>query len=97
MTYRDTIRETMRAEMLRDERVVLLGEEISDPFGGPFKTEAGLQTQFGRERVRETPISETAIMGTCLGLALGGMRPIADMLLCDFTLTGMDQIVNQIA
>jgi len=96
-TYRDAIREALREEMGRDERVFLLGEDIADPFGGPYKVTLGLSTEFGTSRVRNTPITESAMIGCALGAALTGMRPVAELSYIDFTTCAMDQICNQAA
>jgi pyruvate/2-oxoglutarate/acetoin dehydrogenase E1 component len=79
-----------------DERVVILGEDIADPYGGAFKVTRGLTTRFP-ERVRSTPISESAIAGISAGLALAGYRPIAEIMFGDFVTLAFDQIVNHIA
>src|SRR3990170_4147318 len=97
ITYRDAVKEALREEMARDDKVFLLGEEIADPFGGSYKVTLGLSTEFGAERVRNTPISEAAIIGAAVGSALTGMRPVAEIMYIDFTTTGMDQIINQAA
>lgn len=96
ITYRDAIKEALREEMVRDERVFLLGEDIAE-FGGSYKVTQGLVVEFGRERVRNTPISEGAIVGAALGAALMGMRPVAEIMYIDFMGLAMDQIVNQAA
>jgi pyruvate/2-oxoglutarate/acetoin dehydrogenase E1 component len=95
-TYREALREGLQEEMRRDERVFLLGEDIAE-FGGTYKVTEGLLAEFGPERVRNTPISETAIVGAALGAALLGMRPVAELMYIDFSAVAMDQIVNQIA
>lgn len=85
----------VRREMAADPRVVVLGEDVGR--GGIFGQYAGLQTQFGPQRVIDTPISEAAIMGAGVGMALAGMRPVVEMRVVDFALCGMDEIVNQAA
>lgn len=97
MTYREAVHEALREEMRQDERVILLGEDIADPFGGPYKVTLGLSSEFGTERVRNTPISESAMVGCALGAALTGMRPVAELSYIDFTTCAMDQICNQAA
>jgi len=82
--------------MTRDERVFLLGEDIGE-FGGSYKVTEGLLAEFGSERVRNTPISEGAIVGAALGAALMGMRPVAEIMYIDFLGLAMDQLVNQAA
>lgn len=96
ITYRDAVREALREEMARDARVFLLGEDIAE-FGGSYKATEGLLAEFGRDRVRNTPISEAAIVGAALGAALMGMRPVAEIMYFDFIGLAMDQIVNQAA
>jgi len=96
ISYRDAIREALREEMLRDDRVFIMGEDVG-AFGGAFRLTEGLYDEFGPERVRDTPITEAAIMGSALGAALTGMRPVAEIMFVDFILAGMDQLVNQIA
>jgi pyruvate dehydrogenase E1 component beta subunit len=96
ITYRQALLEALREEMQRDESVFLLGEDIAE-FGGSYKVTAGLLDEFGPERVRNTPISEAAIVGTALGASLVGMRPVAELMYVDFAAIAMDQIVNQAA
>ncbi len=95
--YREALNEALREEMGRDERVFVVGEDVADPFGGVYKVTVGLSDVFGTDRVRNTPLSEVAIMGATLGSALTGMRPVAELMYVDFTAVCMDQIVNQIA
>ena len=84
--------------MAQDSRVLVLGEDIADKQGGGvFKCTAGLSTKYGTERVRSTPIAEQAIMGAAVGAALGGMKPVAEIMLMNFMTVGMDQIVNHAA
>jgi pyruvate/2-oxoglutarate/acetoin dehydrogenase E1 component len=96
ITYREALREGLREEMRGDEQVFLLGEDIGE-FGGSYKVTEGLLGEFGPQRVRNTPISEAAIVGAALGAALLGMRPVAEIMYIDFITLAMDQIVNQIA
>lgn len=95
LTYRQTVAATLAREMERDERVVLLGEDITA--GGVFKTTSGLVDQFGPQRVRDTPISEQAIIGTGLGAAMAGQRPVAEIMFSDFYATCWDQVANEMA
>jgi pyruvate/2-oxoglutarate/acetoin dehydrogenase E1 component len=95
--YREALCEALREELARDERVFLLGEDIADPFGGSYKVTLGLSTEFGPERVRNTPISEEAIVGAALGAALTGLRPVAEIMYVDFMTLCMDMVVNQAA
>jgi 2-oxoisovalerate dehydrogenase E1 component beta subunit len=92
-TYVDAIREGIREEMARDERVFLLGEDIG-VYGGAFKVTDGLIAEFGEERVIDTPISETAIVGAAVGAAMMGMRPVAEMQFIDFISCAFDMVTN---
>jgi pyruvate dehydrogenase E1 component beta subunit len=95
INLKDAITEAIREEMERDDRVFLLGEDIQDPFGGVFQITLGLTEQFGSRRVVETPISEAAILGTAVGAAMAGLRPIAEIMIIDFLGVCMDQLYNQ--
>ncbi len=95
-TYREAIIEAMAEEMRRDERVVLIGEDVGK-FGGAMGASKGLFQEFGSSRVIDTPISEAAIIGSGLGMALTGQRPIAELMFIDFSGVCMDQILNQVA
>jgi acetoin:2,6-dichlorophenolindophenol oxidoreductase subunit beta len=94
--YREAVRDALREEMQRDERVFLLGLDIGR-FGGTYKATQGLWEEFGDRRVRDTPLSEAAIAGAAVGAAINGMRPVAEIMYIDFTTIAMDQIVNQAA
>ena len=96
MTYLDAIRQGIWEEMERDPNVFLLGEDIG-VYGGAFKVTAGMLETFGAERVIDTPISESAIVGAAVGAALMGLRPVAEMQFMDFISCGFDQIVNMAA
>ena len=97
ITYRESLREALREEMQRDPRVFLLGEDIGRYWGGAFKVTEGLAQEFGDERVRDTPISESAIVGAAVGAAITGMRPVAEIMFGDLAALAMDQICNQAA
>ena len=97
ITYRDALREALREEMLADERIILLGEDLADPYGGAYKVSAGLSTEFGTDRVIQTPISEEGFVGATVGAALTGMRPVVEVYYVDFTTMAMDPIANQAA
>jgi pyruvate/2-oxoglutarate/acetoin dehydrogenase E1 component len=97
ITYRESLREALREEMRRNPNVLLLGEDIGRYWGGAFKVTDGLAQEFGDERVRDTPISESAIVGTAVGAAITGMRPVAEIMFGDLTALAMDQIANQAA
>ncbi len=96
MSVRDAIILAMSEEMRRDENVFLMGEDVGI-FGGDFGTSVGMLAEFGKERVRDTPISENAISGAAIGAAMTGMRPIVDVTFMDFIVYMMDNIVNQAA
>jgi len=96
ITYLEAIREGLREEMLRDEKVFLLGEDIG-VYGGAFQVTQGLYEEFGEERVLDTPISESAIVGIAIGASLLGFRPVVEMQFADFISCAFDQIVNQAA
>ncbi|MCA9950704.1 MAG: alpha-ketoacid dehydrogenase subunit beta [Anaerolineales bacterium] len=96
ISFSTAINEAIAEEMRRDESVFLIGEDVG-LFGGVFGVSAGLFDEFGEERVRDTPISENAIIGGGLGAALMGMRPIAEIMFADFVACAMDQVVNQAA
>lgn len=96
ITFSEATLEAMAEEMSRDERVFVMGEDIARQ-GGIFGQFKGLPQQFGTERVIDTPISETAIVGAGVGAALAGMRPVVDMHFADFITVCMDEVVNQMA
>ena len=95
ISYAQAAVRAVRAEMRADASVVVLGEDVGR--GGIFGQYAGLQGEFGSNRVIDTPISEAAIMGAGVGMALAGLRPVVEMRVVDFALCGMDEIVNQAA
>ena len=95
-TIREAIVEAMAEEMRRDPNVVLIGEDVGK-FGGAMGASKGLFDEFGEGRVIDTPISEAAIIGSGLGMALTGQRPIAELMFVDFSGVCMDQILNQVA
>jgi acetoin:2,6-dichlorophenolindophenol oxidoreductase subunit beta len=105
-SYRQAINEALRQEMERDERVVLMGEDIAggmgapgedDAWGGPLGVTKGLMPKFGRERVLDTPITESAFIGAAVGAAATGLRPVAELMFVDFFGVCFDQIYNQAA
>jgi pyruvate dehydrogenase E1 component beta subunit len=95
-TYREAMREAMREALARDDRVFLMGEDVG-AYGGCFAVSLGLFEEFGPERVRDTPLSESAFVGAGIGAALGGMRPIVEIMTVNFSLLALDQIVNNAA
>ena len=96
MTYREAVREGIRDAMQRDERVFLMGEDVGR-YGGCFAVSRGMLEEFGPERIRDTPLSESGFVGAGIGAAMGGMRPIVEVMTCNFSLLPLDQIVNNAA
>ncbi|UEL28657.1 alpha-ketoacid dehydrogenase subunit beta [Pseudarthrobacter sp. L1SW] len=95
-TYREAIRAGIRDAMNRDNRVFLMGEDVG-AYGGCFAVSLGLFEEFGPERIRDTPLSESGFVGAGIGAALGGMRPIVEIMTVNFSLLALDQIVNNAA
>jgi pyruvate dehydrogenase E1 component beta subunit len=96
LTYRDAVREAIREAMIADERVFLMGEYVGK-YGGAYACSKGLLEEFGEERIRDTPLSESGFVGIGIGAALGGMRPIIEIMTVNFSLLALDQIVNTAA
>lgn len=96
LTYREAVRQAIREAMQKDERVFLMGEDVGR-YGGAYAVSMGLLEEFGPERIRDTPLSESTFVGTGIGAALGGMRPIVEIMTVNFSLLAMDQIVNNAA
>ena len=96
LTYREAVRDGIAQEMRRDEDVVFLGEDVAAA-GGVFKTTVGLLEEFGPDRVRDTPISEQAIIGAAMGASMTGLKPIAEIMFSDFFAVCWDLVANQIA
>ncbi len=96
ISYREALNQALREELERDERVFVMGEEVGY-FGGAFKVTDGLLAVFGERRVRDTPISELTIVGAGIGAAMGGLRPVVELMTINFALLAMDQIVNHAA
>ncbi|GAB3614423.1 alpha-ketoacid dehydrogenase subunit beta [Humibacter ginsengisoli] len=96
MTYRQALHDTLRDELLRDENVMLMGEEIGI-FDGSYKITAGLLKEFGARRVRDTPISEGGFTGAAIGAAMLGLRPVVEIMTINFSLLALDEIVNHAA
>jgi len=96
ISFQEALSEALREEMRRDPRVFVMGEEVG-LLGGAFRVTRGLRAEFGEERVRDTPISEAAIVGSALGAAVSGMRPVAEIMYIDFLTVAMDQLINQVA
>jgi pyruvate/2-oxoglutarate/acetoin dehydrogenase E1 component len=94
--YAEALRDALRLEMQRDPRVLVMGEDIAE-HGGAFQVTAGLLAEFGPDRIRQTPISEIGIVGTGVGAALTGLRPVVELMYIDFAGLAIDQIVNQAA
>lgn len=97
MTMAAAMNSALDLAMANDDSVVLLGEDIADPAGGVFKVTKGLSIKYGTDRVRATPIAETAIVGAAVGAALSGMRPVAEVMFMDFVTVCLDQITNHAA
>ena len=96
MTYRDALNEGLREALQKDERVFLMGEDVGR-YGGCFAVSKGLLDEFGPDRIRDTPLSESAFTGAGIGAALGGMRPIVEIMTVNFSLLALDQIMNNAA
>lgn len=95
-TYREALREALRDALRADPRVFLMGEDVGR-YGGCYAVSKGLLAEFGEERIRDTPLSEGAFVGAGIGAALGGMRPVVEIMTCNFSLLALDQIVNNAA
>ncbi|PPJ30949.1 alpha-ketoacid dehydrogenase subunit beta [Nocardia nova] len=95
-TYREAMRDALREALLRDKRVFLMGEDVG-AYGGCFGVSRGLLDEFGPERIRDTPLSESAFVGAGIGAALAGMRPIVEIMTVNFSLLALDQILNNAA
>jgi acetoin:2,6-dichlorophenolindophenol oxidoreductase subunit beta len=97
MTMVAALNQALDQEMAADDRVFLIGEDIPDPTGGAFQVTKGLSTKYGLDRVLDSPISEQAIVGAAIGAAMAGMRPVAEIMICDFLGVCMDQLANHAA
>ena len=95
-TYREAMRAAIREALQQDERVFLMGEDVGR-YGGCFAVSLGLLEEFGPERIRDTPLSESAFVGAGIGAAIGGMRPIVEVMTVNFSLLALDQILNNAA
>jgi pyruvate/2-oxoglutarate/acetoin dehydrogenase E1 component len=95
-TYREAVRQAIRESMQRDSRVFLMGEDVGR-YGGCYAVSKGLLEEFGPERIRDTPLSESAFTGAGIGAAMAGMRPIVEVMTCNFSLLSLDQIMNNAA
>jgi len=96
MTYREALNLALKEEMRRDSAVVVLGEDVA-LYEGSFKVTRGLLAEFGEERIKDTPISENTIVGVAIGAAMGGLRPVAELMTVNFALLAMDQLINHMA
>ena len=96
LTYRDAVREAIRDAMRRDDRVFLMGEDVGH-YGGCYAVSKGLLAEFGPERIRDTPLSESGFTGAGIGAAMAGMRPIVELMTVNFSLLALDQILNSAA
>jgi pyruvate dehydrogenase E1 component beta subunit len=95
-SFREAFRQSLREALLADERVFLMGEDVGR-YGGSYAVSHGLLAEFGPERIRDTPLSESAFVGAGIGAALGGLRPIVEIMTVNFSLLAVDQIVNSAA
>ncbi|HEX6902752.1 MAG TPA: hypothetical protein VF789_23765, partial [Thermoanaerobaculia bacterium] len=95
-TYREAVRQAIREALLANEKVFLMGEDVGR-YGGCYAVSRGLYDEFGPERIRDTPLSESAFVGAGIGAALGGMRPIVEIMTVNFSLLALDQILNNAA
>jgi len=95
--YREAIRDAQREELIKNPKVFLIGEDLRDPWGGTYNATQNLSTEFGNERVLNTPIAEETIIGSALGAALTGLHPVAELMYFDFVMRAMDAVVNQVA
>ena len=96
ITFVNALNEALHEEMERDKNIILIGEDIG-PYGGVFGVTKGLYDKYGFDRVKQTPISEAAIVGSAVGAAITGLRPVAEIMYLDFITLAMDQVVNQAA
>src|SRR5215207_747197 len=96
MNIIQAVNDALKIEMRRDKRVVVLGEDVGK-FGGVFRATSGLFEEFGPDRVMDTPLAEAGIIGTAIGMALYGLRPVAEIQFADFIYPAFDQIVNELA
>ncbi len=90
---REALRQTLKEALQQDERVIIMGEDIG-AYGGSYGVTRGLLQEFGDERVRDTPISESAVVGCGIGAAMGGLRPIVELMTINFSFLAFDQIIN---
>jgi len=93
ITTREALRQTLREELQRDERVIIMGEDIG-AYGGSYGVTRGFLEEFGEERVRDTPISESVVVGCGIGAAMGGLRPVVELMTINFSFLAFDQIIN---
>src|SRR5215510_9616418 len=96
LSYRESVRDALARAMREDDSVFIMGEDIAE-MGGSMGVTQGMLAEFGPERVRNTPISEMALVGAAIGAAMAGMRPIVEIMYQDFTTLAMEQLVKQAA
>lgn len=96
ITIREALKQALREEMLRDDRVFVMGEDVG-AYGGSYAVTRGLLEEFGEDRIRDTPIAEGGIAGVAMGAAVGGQRPVAELMTINFSILAMDQIINHAA
>src|SRR6188768_2220307 len=96
IAFREALREAMQEEMRRDERVLLMGEEVAE-YNGAYKVSQGMLEEFGERRVIDTPIAELGFSGIGIGAAMNGLRPIIEFMTFNFSLVAIDQVINNAA
>lgn len=96
ISYREAVQEAIREAMEADSRVFLMGEDVGH-YGGCYAVSKGLLDQFGKDRIRDTPLSESGFVGAGIGAAMGGLKPIVEVMTVNFSLLALDQIVNNAA
>ncbi|HSW34770.1 MAG TPA: alpha-ketoacid dehydrogenase subunit beta, partial [Steroidobacteraceae bacterium] len=96
ITYREAVKQSIREALAADPRVFLMGEDVGK-YGGCFAVSKGLLDEFGEERIRDTPLSESAFVGAGIGAAMSGLRPIVEVMTVNFSLLALDQILNNAA
>ncbi len=95
-TYREAVKAALREALQNDPKVFLMGEDVGR-YGGPYACSKGLLEEFGPERIRDTPLSESTFVGAGIGAALGGLRPVVEVMTVNFSLLSLDQVVNNAA
>jgi pyruvate dehydrogenase E1 component beta subunit len=96
MTYREALRQALREEMIRDDKIFVMGQDVAG-FGGAYKVTEGLFEEFGARRIKDTPIAEEGVVGAGIGAAMVGLRPVVEIMTINFALVAIDQIINNAA